>query len=467
MKLLAIRLVMNRAAREAKSNSWSDDILELCSENSLNFTAFRAYVLLESHGRVMASSAPFIHRMWFLPLIIGYITGKRIIGLITRSAPQLSGHVFCCNSTAPYKTEAFFELAEYFCESGDETTLFGVSGVEDEFKQYTDMEEISTVTFGDCFFTVSPVAVLSAIPDLWNRSREMGKILEVESFIMNVIAFNFLITEFIKYQALTNADQKIETFHTYAAMPYQLKAVNHERIFLYQHGIEADEGNRGFSIPKYAPIRCVIWGETWHDEFERKAHSESAIYPIGSPRYDALADRRSERDVDIDVLFVSGSHVIENEAYDATAYRNLVEQVVELCNEHEWELAIKLHPIEDIDFYEQLGYDQYVVDENDISTLLLRSDIAVTDVSSSFIESLVLGTPMVVTQNSINMGFDSFGSAHGIAFPETLPEAVDTITRLKGHRISIEEVNASGFIRIGNSKEKIRSYCEKIADEDQ
>lgn len=395
---------MKRVEQETASNSWSDDILNLCSDNSFYFTAFRAYVILEGHGRVQSTSVPYIHRIWFLPLILGYVVGKRILGILSRSKPQLSGHVFCCNSAAPYKTEAFFELVNEFHDADKQTTLFGVSDALDAFHETGDNDDVNKVSFGGSFTTVSPVAVIRVLPHLWRKAGKMGDVLEIESRRRRIIAFNFLVTEFIKYDGIKRTDAGIDTFHTYAPMPYQLEAINHHQIYVYQHGIEADMGDRAFSIPKYAQVTYFVWGDAWVDKFERKSHPDSEVFPVGTPRYDALYERRKERDVDIDVLFVSGSHVIDNEEYDNEAYHELVDGVVEMCKERGWRLAIKLHPIENADQYEQWGYDNYITDEDNISDLLLRSDVAVTDLSSSFTESLVLGTPMVVTQSSQYLG---------------------------------------------------------------
>jgi hypothetical protein len=247
-------------------------------------------------------------------------------------------------------------------------------------------------------------------------------------------------------------------------MPYQLKSVDSDRMFVYQHGVEADDGDRSFSIPKYAPVNYVIWGNVWFEEFKQKSHQESSIYPIGSPRYDRLVERRTERNVDIDVLFVAGSHVIDKTGFDGAAYRELVESVVDLCDRNDWKLAIKLHPVEDSSYYEQLGCDQYIVSEDDISTLLLRSDVAVTDLSSSFIESLAVGTPMIVTQSSSDRGYQSFRSVSGIEFPDSLSNALSTIKQIKGYRIPVEDINESGFIQMGDSKEEILSRCKDIAN---
>jgi hypothetical protein len=167
------------------------------------------------------------------------------------------------------------------------------------------------------------------------------------------IAFNFLVVEFIKYRSIENTAEGIDSFHTFAPMPYQIKAISHENIYAYQHGIENDEGTRAMAIPQYAPISYFVWGELWTDRFRRKAHPDSAVYPVGSPRYDTLVDKRGTQRRSIDLLFISGAHTLSREGANESAYRDIVETVVNICEQQGWELTIKLHPIEGPEQYEQ------------------------------------------------------------------------------------------------------------------
>jgi len=359
--------------------------------------------------------------------------------------------------------EGFFELVRYFNDEQEETTLFATEGCRQEFLDGYDSIDIDIVTFGKCFFTVSPITVLVALPSMWRIASKMAQLLDVENRLSRVIAFNFLVTEFIKYRAIEHTADGVESFHTLAPMPYQLKSIAHDHIYAYQHGIEAGGGDRSFSIPQYAAISYFVWGEAWIEEFEQKAHPESLIYPVGSPRYDMLVDQRGERNENIDVLFVSGTHVLQKEGYDKTAYRELVEKVVKTCEKYGWELAIKLHPVESAEYYEQRGYDEYIVDEGNISSLLLRSGVAVTDLSSAFTESVVLGTPMVVTQCSTReLDLEFVGEMDGLAFPDTLDEAIEEMSRMKGNVVPVRAIAESGFINLGDSRSTIKRIVMSV-----
>jgi hypothetical protein len=238
-------------------------------------------------------------------------------------------------------------------------------------------------------------------------------------------------------------------------MPYQIKAVSHDKIYTYQHGIERKSGERAMSIPQYVPLTYFVWGDVWVEQFRTKAHPDSEVYPVGSPRYDNLITKRHTQESDIDLLFISGSHTLTRDDQDEDAYHDLVNMVVSICEELGWKLAIKLHPVEGPERYKQWGYEDYIIEEDSIEKLLLRSDIAVTDLSSAFIESVLLGTPIVVTQTSMNTDLQFFGQMNGLAFPDTLSEARDDIRRLKGSDVLVDEVNRSGLLNLNNSSERI------------
>jgi hypothetical protein len=210
------------------------------------------------------------------------------------------------------------------------------------------------------------------------------------------------------------------------------------------------------SIPKHAPVSYFIWGEAWRDQFEKKSHSDSVVYSVGSPRFDSLIEKRGSEPKDIDELFLSGSQMIGNCGRSEADYRQLVETVIDTCEEMGWNLQIKLHPIEEPTLYEGWGYDQFITEEKDINKLLLRSDVAVTESSSAFVESAILGTPMVVTQTTIYHDFESFTSLDGISFPGSLAEVPDEIKSLKGHTISVADFDDDPLVYLGGS-------CDKIA----
>jgi hypothetical protein len=180
------------------------------------------------------------------------------------------------------------------------------------------------------------------------------------------------------------------------------------------------------------------------------------VYSVGSPRFDSLIEKRGSETKDIDVLFLSGSQVIGNLGRSEADYRQLVETVIDICERMGWNVQIKLHPIEQPTLYEKWGYNQYITDETDINKLLLQSDVAVTESSSAFVESAILGTPMIVTQTTIYHDFESFTSLDGISFPDSLAEVPGEIKSLKDHMISVADFDDDPLVSLGGS-------CNKIA----
>lgn len=447
---------MRRIEEIAPANYWPDDVLQLASDDHFYFVPFRIYIILQNQGRIQSSSIPYIHRMWFLPLILGYIFWKRFFGTVVGSTPSITGHVFCLSSDSQYRTEALFEIATDFRDRGEPTTILSVEGAKQEFLKQYDAKECNIVTFSDCFTAVSFLSVVRSLPSLWRIATRLAHSLEVDSIIHRVIAFNFLVVEFIKYTAIDNTSTDIKSFHTFAAMPYQTKAIDNDDIYAYQHGIEAGDGDRAMSIPKHAPISYFIWGKAWRDQFEKKAHPDSAVYSVGSPRFDRLVEKRGSESKDIDVLFLSGSQMMGNLGRSEADYRELVETVIDTCEEMDWNLHIKLHPIEQPTLYKKWGYDHFITEKTDINKLLLQADVAVTECSSAFVESAILGTPMVVTQTTMHFDFESFTSLDGLSFPDSLMEARDEIKSLKGRTISVADFEDDPLVYLGGS-------CDKIA----
>jgi hypothetical protein len=284
----------------------------------------------------------------------------------------------------------------------------------------------------------------------------MAQLLEVESLRYRIVAFNFLVVEYIKYRSVKNTAGVIESFHTFAPMPYQTKAICNKKIYAYQHGVEKDNG-RAMSIPRYAPVTYLIWGDFWVNKFnnEEKIHPDSKIYPVGSPRHDNLINKRGSRGQSIDLLFISGSHTLSREGANKDAYRNLVDMVVNMCEQRGWELVIKLHPIEEPEKYKKWGYSGYITDETSIETLLLKSEIAVTDLSSAYLESICLGTPIVVTQSSTAMDIEPSNQLGGLVFPDSIDESKDKISELKGSDVSIRDIKDSNLLNLTGSCRQI------------
>jgi hypothetical protein len=355
---------------------------------------------------------------------------RRLVCLVA-TTQTITNHVFVCHSGAPYKSHAF--LGVIAAHDGP-TTLLATSSCRNRFDAVGDRAITSVVAFASTFSSVSLRRLFGSLPRLWTLAGEMAALLEAGSRCQRVLAFIPLAVEQAKYLGLAGCANGVRSLHTYSPMPYLLQAVSAEDICVYQQGIQAETAGQrsSFVVPRHAPVRHLIWSVGWSGEFERKAHPKSPIHAVGSPRFDRLLDRRDERDVEYDVLFVSGTEILGDESADETAYRRLVEAVVETCAARGWSPAIKLHPIERPRYYEQWAYEEYIV----------------------------LGTLMVVAQQSMDLEKGGFCDVAGVSFPASLEEAVDDLVAVKRTTVPVADIIDSGLLRVDDSVPEIRDLVE-------
>jgi hypothetical protein len=184
-------------------------------------------------------------------------------------------------------------------------------------------------------------------------------------------------------------------------MGYVMAATEFDRVFGYQHGLlhgyesESDyqEYKRGY--PFFAPISYFTWGEQWHDKLRYSTPSDANLHPTGSPWHEFLGKYDTDTDKKYDVLFLSstGRQTTEGEE----AFEEFVDRLISVCEQHGWELHIKLHPKETGDWYAERDWSEYVIDSDvGIKEALLASKVAITTGSSTLIESMLLGTPICV-----------------------------------------------------------------------
>jgi hypothetical protein len=189
-------------------------------------------------------------------------------------------------------------------------------------------------------------------------------------------------------------------------MGYVMAATEFDRVFGYQHGLlhggyesesECDyqEYKRGY--PFFAPINYLTWGAQWHDKLQYSVPSDAKLFATGSPWHEFLAQYEIETEIDekYDVLFLSstGRQTTEGEQ----AFEEFLDRLISVCEQHGWELNIKLHPKETGDWYAERDWSEYVIDSNvGIKKALLVSKVAITTGSSTLIESILLDTPICV-----------------------------------------------------------------------
>jgi UDP-N-acetylglucosamine 2-epimerase len=238
-------------------------------------------------------------------------------------------------------------------------------------------------------------------------------------------------------------------------MPYQIKSIENKIIYVHQHGLQSLPGDRAQSIPKYAPVNYFTYGRYWNKYFRMKSHPDSNIISVGNSRFDDLFKQDKEH-TEIDVLFISGTHALEWPAFDEKKYKSLIDTVTNICEQNDWNMRIKLHPRESDKYYSEWGYEKYITKSKDIENLLLKSDIAVTDASSAFIESLLLNTPVIFAQYSIDiLQMDRPDTIEGISFPEDLEQLSKDLTQMKGDSVNKKKLSQSSMFKLGDSTQNV------------
>lgn len=410
------------------------------------------------------NEVPFIFSILFIPLLSSYIFVRRFLFLFTslvgsrKSLPEpTSGHIFVMTSTHNYRTYAFEEVGAELSDRGEDV-LFVCSPSASEYVEELSEQGFRTVSYLNLLKFVTFRDVLASIPRSINHMRTLEDIVADEypdqsyRFVLNAIFLEFVKT--LSFELVAGDEP---TVHTYSLMPYQVRSTALDRLYVYQHGCQrAPEkpGEGGWAATTFFPVTILIWGEAWVANYEQLIHQKCSLNAVGSPWFDGLSELTSEFTPvhDCDVLFVGGSQTA-SEKYD-TSYEEIVSTVVQACRDNGWSLAIKLHPVEQATWYEERGWEDYITEFEGIHEALISADVAVSHFSSAFVESLVVGTPVVLNEEW-SFGLTRIRPIKGVSFVSTRkiePEIERWITRGdSSERISVD----NRLVNLGKSTERI------------
>jgi hypothetical protein len=387
----------------------SDEMVEFLRSNPVAYAGHRLianYVQVDDYdGDTNENNeVPFLNYWFFAIALFGYWLLRRILHLVgVSNAPSgFDGHLFVMHSARHDKRHTLTAVGQQLIDQGQDVLLL----CSPEAQSYqTNWEEQG-------FSTTSFVALLGAIPlrgwlsviRTTIRSVRGLRNQDPDAFgtARKTIVFNFIFLEAVKTQALVETTD-CPTIHTYSPMGYVMAATEFDRVFGYQHGLlhgyesESDyqEYKRGY--PFFAPINYLTWGAQWHDKLQYSVPSDAKLFATGSPWHEFLAQHEIETEIDekYDVLFLSstGRQTTEGEQ----AFEEFVDRLISVCEQHGWELNIKLHPKETGDWYAERDWSEYVIDSSvGIKKALLVSKVAITTGSSTLIESILLDTPICV-----------------------------------------------------------------------
>jgi hypothetical protein len=434
-----------------------DDIGAFLREHPLAYAAYRIDYLLE-HDRDIAErdEIPFLTAVVFPVVLCGYVVlarargvARRLLGGETPPTVGPDGHLFVMSSQSGYRTETFLDVAGRLDDDGQDVVLLCSPSAESRQAEW-DREGFVTTAHRSLhghlkLHRVVTNAVVAAV--LVYRLHRIAGIPRRRLSL----CYNFLLLESVKRETIEELVDGTPKIHTFSPMPYIIDASVPDRTFVYQHGLQQPIGGRIMAAPFFAPLTYLLWGEPWRDTFGQYAHPGSRLEVVGSPWHDQLAETGSESgQTSYDVLFVSGSHAAVDSVIESD-FEQLVRNVVEYCEREERSLAIKLHPLETAAWFEERGWAEYVVDFDDIDDALVASRVSVTNGSTAFIESAVLGVPAIVA-DLWEYDLDELAPMRDVTFtngPDVAP-ALEAALSDPGR-----DADARLPVRVGNATDRI------------
>jgi len=439
---------------------------EVFRRDSFLYAGYRGiYARRNKKGVPEDDTVPLLGSVLFIPAILGYLIYKRLRMFFgsTPEIPNNTQQLVSITSTDGYRSYSLIQVAKQLQKEGVAVTLLCSPSAEGRIDDWRAVAP--TVRHADLHGLISVPQVLSILYQGLRTTVQLRSLLNDEGSLGEfVLAHNLIILELIKFHSIQPLTDNDPVIHTLKPMPYFTESTTEDNVYVYQHGTPVVNGwewpgideqppfDLIASIPYFIPLTYFVWGEPWKQSVEIFAHPESQILATGSPWYDRLADRRSESvDKDVDVLFISQSHALDDDS--RPAYRQLIDTVVNHCQANNLTLAIKLHPRESDDWYQSLGYDQFVTEFGDIDDALLRSRVAVTDTSTAFVEASVLGTPTIVVDLP-NTGLKKLEPVSNVRFVRDLNNISKELDEAINDRMLVE-TEAEPLVNVRESVQRV------------
>lgn len=437
------------------------------ADHPVAYAGFRAIFTSDANRHKTTAEkneVPFIFSILFIPLLTSYIFVHRFLFLLTslgglRNSPPdpTSGHIFVMTSTHDYRTYAFEEIGTELSDR-DEDLLFVCSPSASEKVEELAEEGFRTVSYLSLLKFITFRDVLASIPQSIMYMRTLEDIVADDypeqsyRFVLNAIFLEFVKT--LSFRLIV--DDK-STVHTYSLMPYQVRSTALDRLYVYQHGsqrVPDDPDEEVWKPTTFFPVTLLIWGEAWAVNYDQLIHEKCILEVVGSPWFDRLSELASgfTPTHDCDVLFIGGSQT--SSEHDDASYEDIVSTVVRACRKNGWSLAIKLHPVEKASWYEERGWEDYISEFEGIHEALISADVAVSHYSSAFIESLVVGTP-VVLHEAWSFGLTRIRPIEGVSFVSTTEIEPEIERLVVTNDLSEKSIVENRLVELGGATERI------------
>lgn len=448
---------------------------EYLRENPLAYAGYRGMFLLKNNIKIPErSTLPQLSTPVFPAVLFIYFFYRNVrhyvlnVGRSSTSLPTIDDetHLFVVNSTEPYRSKSLEAVAELINESGGDAVLYCSPSARGKREEWTEdgFSVVSHRMTHDRLFFLRLIPMLAkSVLFTINLYR---KIPEPAQLRKAVLIYNLVLLEQAKSASLGTVVSGTPTVHTVKNSAYLWPHVDEQSFYVYQEGIAWSYQDREIGFPDdrrpfitqapfHRPSTYLIWGEVWRENFEASAHPDSEIIPVGSPYYDWLRNEyqavgRTQTDT---ILFVGASHGATS-TYQEERYEALLRKTVGVAEETDRTLLIKSHPAENIEWYENRGFGEYVKSFSDIIEALQRCDVAATNTSSAFVESSVLETRMVV-RDLFGLGLSRLAPVEFVKFADTDEEYVNALSK-SGRRSEMDATSESAeLVRTGDSTAKI------------
>mgnify|MGYP000728307232 CR=1 FL=1 len=457
---------MNDAGFDEPAEERFRELTDLFQRHPLAYAGYRISHL-QFHDRDISESGeiPFVTSPLFPVVIAGYLVLSRLLYLgrvVTGDADSFelgsSDHVFSMTSTRGYRTHTFLDVAQSARERGESVVLLCSPAAASEREDW-EADGYRTVTHRELHGRVGVLAVFRGLVTTLALTRKLRATDDVEPGLGNALLYyNFVLLELVKRESVRPLTERDPSIHTFSPMPYLIDATESERVFVYQHGIQPPLGDKIMAAPFFAPLTYLLWGDPWQSNFRAYVHSGADLRTVGSPWYEHLAEkRRDDRDPSYDVLFVSGSHGLTDDEIERQ-FERLVDDTVRVCEDRGYSLAVKLHPLEDRAWFDERGYGEYVTEFDDIDDALLDSRVAVTNASTAFVESAVLGVPVVVS-DLWDYGLSALAPVDYVRFTDGPDVGAAVADAVEGSEFRSDE--SRPLVSLGNARERILDVVDE------
>lgn len=193
------------------------------------------------------------------------------------------------------------------------------------------------------------------------------------------------------------------------------------------------------------PTKTLVWGKFYKDLLINNGFPVESIEITGSPRYDQLVCLEEPKNKKKPIL------LLVTAPFGDKVNRKIALDAYECAKQLDMQLIIKIHPNgEKISYYKNVlkgKKDVTILQNENIYSLINTADVVLTVFSTSCLETVIIGKPLVI----YDFGFSDSEMYFDVALKvKNYDELVSTISKIKGYKNTKQR------------EEFIEKYCYKI-----